>query len=123
MIYLTFEGKTKSIRDWSRCTGINRETIRLRYLKGLPPEQILAKKNFQSKTGKLLGEKIAKKGETCSDCCYPQCFDCKYDDCVNNSPAKPIESKLVKDALKKLPDEGTFEHVHAVGRGIYGRSV
>lgn len=43
-IYLTHEGRTMNISDWSKETKIPRSTIAYRMSKGLPPEKILERK-------------------------------------------------------------------------------
>ena len=44
-IYLTFEGKTLNISEWSKETGIPRTTIMYRMDKNMPIEKILERKN------------------------------------------------------------------------------
>lgn len=44
-IYLTHEGKTLNLAEWSKETGIPRTTIMYRRDKGMPPEKILERKS------------------------------------------------------------------------------
>jgi hypothetical protein len=44
-VYLTHEGKTMNISDWSKETEIPRSTIAYRISKGLPVDKVLERKN------------------------------------------------------------------------------
>lgn len=44
-IYLTHDGKTLNISDWSKETGIPRTTIMYRISKGLPTDKVLERKS------------------------------------------------------------------------------
>lgn len=46
--YLTYNGQTKTISDWSKEIGINRSTINNRFFKGLPIELVLSKEPLDS---------------------------------------------------------------------------
>lgn len=43
-VYLTFEGKTQNISEWSKETGIPRSTIMYRLSKEMPIEKVLERK-------------------------------------------------------------------------------
>jgi lambda repressor-like predicted transcriptional regulator len=45
---ITYRGKTLTVVEWSRQTGINRRTIADRLSKGWPPSRILAKASVNS---------------------------------------------------------------------------
>lgn len=40
-IHIKIHGKTKTISEWSRVSGINHETIRSRLIRGYPPSKVL----------------------------------------------------------------------------------
>lgn len=50
-ILLTFEGKTHHLSYWSKKTGIDYHTLRLRVKRGLPVEAILSHSDLRSKNG------------------------------------------------------------------------
>lgn len=48
-ILLTYKGKTTHLKEWSRITGIDYSTLRLRVIRGLPTEVVLSKSDLRSK--------------------------------------------------------------------------
>lgn len=42
--FITYKNKTKCIAEWAEITGINCQVIRIRFLKGMSPREILTKK-------------------------------------------------------------------------------
>jgi hypothetical protein len=43
-LYLTIRGETKSLKVWAKSSGISYQTLRWRFLKGLPPERCLQRR-------------------------------------------------------------------------------
>ena len=117
MRYMEYNGETHSLKEWSRITGIRYLTIYNRYIRGYPPEKVL-------KNGNLLHDHEQLRETKTYNCTFPECFNCKYEDCRNNSPATEIETKIYKAATERLPDsEGAFEHAHRLGRSNSGKVI
>lgn len=118
MVRLTIRGKTKTIKEWADHFGVNYSTAYSRYRRGYPIKEVFKQEHSEIKGGRPKGKKVSV-----TECCFPDCFDCPYPDCMNNSAAKPIETEIVKEARRRLPDsEGTFEHVHMIAGGNIGKA-
>lgn len=55
-VWITYQGKTKCLRDWSRQLGIDCTTIRYRLKQGWPTDRVMAKMDYR-KTRRPMTEK------------------------------------------------------------------
>lgn len=109
MIELTYNGMTMCLKDWSRYTGLHYDTIYKRYKRGWTADQILKGTQRIRKERKL-------------NCGYPECFTCKYEDCINCAGQTKEETKIIKAAHRQLPEsENQFQRPHKVYGGEYGK--
>ena len=88
-IYLTLDGETHTIPEWSKITGISAQTLRQRRNMGWPAEAIL-KTPTQNRGPAGARTKVR---QSCGRIDPLDCLQCPYEKCINmQAPAMPGES-------------------------------
>lgn len=107
--WLTKDGKTQSLAEWARQLGISDRTIRDRLSRGMTEEEALSGRK------KAYGWSVTTqlKNKRTEGCCLPDCQNCPLPECNYNGMPTREETKMVKEALAKLPDTpAAYSHVY-----------
>ena len=99
---ITYEGKTLTLREWSRIKKIPLGNIKLRLQKGMPIEEVLQESRIVRNQYTLGGEKckaVTYKGETKSIKEWSRVFGINYHTLINRINANwPLEKAFNKKA-------------------------
>ena len=107
---ITYKGETLSIQQWADKLGLSRNTIVNRMMRGYPLEQVLSP--YPIRRGGI-SEETALKNIGPEGCCLPDCENCPLPDCSNGGAPTREESRMLRNALIRLPDTRSgFDHVY-----------
>lgn len=108
-VYITHDGVTRPLTEWSEITGLSPATIRGRYLNGLPSDEILSTEPMWSKGNEVVLLNITTK---CVKV-YPTLKSCSVD---NNLTYSTLFNRLRDGTVKPYRDFIILPHTNDSAR-------